>query len=80
MRAAIHVIPAAGLSAEAQLGRNGGSGIATAALQTAERLDAGAGAGTDLVLVAVAAGEGPRLAEQLRALSPLTAAGSRGDE
>lgn len=76
MRAAIHVIPAAGLSAEAQLGRNGGSGIATAALQTAERL----GAGADLVLVAVAAGEGPRLAEQLRALSPLTAAGSRGDE
>lgn len=59
---ASHVIPAAGIRAEAMLGRDGDRGIATAALQTAERV----GVEADLVLVAVARGEGQILAEYLQ--------------
>jgi len=62
MQASIHVIPAAGMRAEAIAGRDGGSGIATVALRTAEDL----GEDADLVLVAVAPGEGARLADYLR--------------
>lgn len=62
VRASIHVIPAAGMRAEASAGRDGGSGIATVAMRTAERL----GDAADLVLVAVAPGEGDRLADYLQ--------------
>lgn len=62
MNASIHVIPAAGVRAETELGRAGGSGIATVAMRTAERL----GTDADLVLVAVAPGEGALLAEYLQ--------------
>lgn len=61
MTASIHVIPAAGMRAEADNGSKGGSGIATVALRTAERV----GTDVDLVLVAVAPGEGERLAAYL---------------
>lgn len=62
MTASVHVIPAAGILAELDRGRDGGSGIATAALQTAQR----AGGDVDLVLVAVPAGQGTRLADRFR--------------
>jgi hypothetical protein len=67
MRAAVHVIPCAGVLAEAgrAASRSGraGSGLATAALRTAERLEAPA----DLVLIAVPAGDGHDLADRLLA-------------
>lgn len=58
MRAAVHIVPAAGVEndkgtgAGACPGRHAGSGIATAALQTCERL----GQPVDLILLAVPAG------------------------
>lgn len=62
MNASMHVIPAAGIRAEAKLGSRGGSGIATVAMRTAEQL----GADADLVLVAVAPGQGAMLVEYLQ--------------
>lgn len=62
MNASIHVIPAAGVRAEAELGSRGGSGIATVAMRTAEQL----GSDADLVLVAVAPGQGAMLVEYLQ--------------
>lgn len=63
MRCAVHVIPCRGLLADASHGpgRLNGSGIATAALRTAERLEQPA----DLVLIAVPAGEGNAVADRL---------------
>jgi hypothetical protein len=64
MRATVHVIPCVGILADAGRssdGRNNGTGIATAALRTAERLEAPA----DLVLIAVPAGTGQAVADRL---------------
>lgn len=64
MRAAVHVIPCAGvLKAAGEVGLNAGSGIARAGLQTAERLEEPA----DLVLLAVPAGAGAGIAAKLEA-------------
>lgn len=70
MRTAVHVIPCAGVLAEAgrcaagnRRGAGAGSGLATAALRTAERLEQAA----DLVLIAVPAGHGHALADRLLA-------------
>lgn len=62
MRAAVYVIPCAGvLQAAGEHGLHRGSGIVHAALRTAERLEEAA----DLVLVAVPAGSGQGLADKL---------------
>lgn len=64
MRSAVHVIPCAGILADLDRGPGLiGSGIATAALRTAERLEAPA----DLVLLAVPAGQGQAIADKLAA-------------
>lgn len=75
MRVAIHVVPAAGVSAEVDRGPKAASGIATAALRTAERL----GADADLVLIAVAGGDAPRLLSYLRDHAALNALSTAGD-
>ena len=76
MRATIHVIPAAGVDAEAHAGaRRCGSGIATAALQTAERF----GPAADLVLVAVPAGQGAQLAAYLQHNGAVASGNGGGD-
>lgn len=61
MRAAVHVIPCAGVLADASGHPNRPSGIGAAGIRTAERLDEAA----DLVLVAVPAGQGQPFAERL---------------
>lgn len=62
MRATVHVIPCAGiLRAASEAPQHRGSGIATQALRTAERLEQPA----DLVLLAVPAGQGQDVADRL---------------
>lgn len=62
MRAAVHVIPCAGiLQAAGERPPHRGSGLAHAALATAERLEQPA----DLVLVAVPAGQGQAVADKI---------------
>jgi putative intracellular protease/amidase len=66
MRAAVHVVPCAGVLRAAgevatRRGGMGGSGLVHAALTAVDRLDAPA----DLVLVAVPAGRGQELADRI---------------
>lgn len=62
MRAAVHVIPCAGILAAAGAKVELDSGIATMAIRTAERLEEPA----DLVLLAVPAGRGEDVAGRLQ--------------
>lgn len=62
MRAAVHIVPAAGVELDRDSdARRPGTGIATAALQTVGML----GEAVDLVLIAVPAGSGRELVMQL---------------
>jgi prephenate dehydrogenase len=66
MRAAVHVVPCAGVlraagEVSARRSGMGGSGLVHAALAAVDRLDAPA----DLVLVAVPAGRGQELADRI---------------
>lgn len=62
MNAIAHVVPALGVTADRNRSRlHAGSGIAAAALQTAERF----GGPVDLVLIAVEAGRGETLVRSL---------------
>lgn len=65
MKAAVHIVPAAGVELDKanNTGRSGtaGSGMATAALQTCDKLDQP----VDLVLIAVPAGTAQNFVRQL---------------